>query len=79
MYLSDGIAASGPIHAKHLETLAQNKCYTDVSYYFYGPLHGKTHALREPEESCPRDGLGPGLYPAFHEDFLSLPGLPTMF
>lgn len=51
----------------------------DVSYYFYGPLRGKTHALREPEESCPRDGLGPALYPAFHEDFLSLPGLPAMF
>lgn len=30
----------------------------NIIYYFCCPLDGKTHTLRKPEESCPKDGLG---------------------
>lgn len=42
-------------------------------YYFYDPLGGKTHAVRDPEKSCLRDGLGAGSEPTFMGDVLSLP------
>lgn len=45
--------------------MAPNECYMVALYYSYDPLGGKTRAVRDPEKSCLRDGLGAGSEPTF--------------